>query len=473
MLKIAVIGAGSVGFTRRLLRDILAVPEFVDAEFRFMDISPSNLEMSTNLCKKIVADSHLPATIVPTLNQRQAIQGADYVLSVVRVGGLEAFAHDVEIPLKYGVDQCVADTLGPGGVFYHQRTLPVLLGIAEDMRAVAPDALLINYANPMAMNSWGMRRAGGVRYLGLCHGVQGGHALIARALGLPKDEVDIVCAGINHQTWYIQVTHRGMDMLPYLLEAMEKDPEIAAREPCRIDVMRRFGYFCTESNGHLSEYLPWYRKRPGEIARWIHPDRWIDGRTAGYLGECRLKRNEYEEMYPQWLQEASEPITPEGRSAEHCSYIIEALETGRPYRGHLNVGNTGLIDNLPDGCTVELPCYVDRNGVSPAWAGPLPMACAATCRVSINVQEMAVEAALTGNRELVRQAVLHDPLTGAVCNPEEVWQMCDEMFEALAPWMPQYNGEGVTWPDIPLPNGGILRSPRPAGEFVPPSLSGD
>jgi alpha-galactosidase len=473
MLKIAVIGAGSVGFTRKLLRDILAVPEFVDTEFRFMDISPENLEMSSNLCIKIIADSSLPATVIPTSSQRAAIEGADYVLCVVRVGGLEAFAHDVEIPLKYGVDQCVADTLGPGGIFYHQRTLPVLLGIAEDMRAVAPDALLINYANPMAMNSWGMRRAGGVRYLGLCHGVEGGHALIARALGLPTQEVDIVCAGINHQTWYVQVTHNGLDMTPYLLEAMEDNPDIAAREPCRIDILKRFGYFSTESNGHLSEYLPWYRKRPKEIARWIHPEHWIDGQTAGYLNHCRLTRNEYEEMYPQWLQEASQPVTPEGRSKEHASYIIEALETGRPYRGHFNVENTGLITNLPDGCTVELPCYVDGNGISPAWTGPLPLACAATCRVSISVQEMAVEAALTGNRELVKQAVLHDPLTGAVCNTEEVWQMCDEMFEALAPWMPQYNGEGKTWPDIPLPYDGTLRAPRPAGDWVPPSLCGD
>ncbi|MBN1583923.1 MAG: alpha-glucosidase/alpha-galactosidase, partial [Anaerolineae bacterium] len=426
MLKIAVIGAGSVGFTRRLLRDILAVPEFADAEFRFMDISRENLDMATNLCRKMIADSNLAAKILPTMDRREAIRDTDYVLCVARVGGLEAFAHDVEIPLKYGVDQCVGDTLGPGGIFYALRTIPVLLDVAADMREVAPDALLINYSNPMAMNSWAMRRAGGVRYIGLCHGVQGGHSLIAKALGLPPEEVDYVCAGINHQTWYIQVTHQGKDMLPFLLEAMENNPDIAAREPCRIDVLRRFGYFSTESNGHLSEYLPWYRKRPDEIARWIHPEHWIDGQTAGYLNHCRKMRNEYEEMYPQWLKEASQPIGPETRSQEHASYIIEALETGRPYRGHFNVGNTGLITNLPAGCTVELPCYVDGNGISPAWVGALPLPCAATCRVSINVQEMTVQAALTGDRELVKQAVMHDPLTGAVCNTEEIWAMCDE-----------------------------------------------
>lgn len=471
MIKIAMIGAGSVGFTRGLLRDILCVPEFADAEFRFMDISEKNLEMAATLCRKAVSENGLPARILATTNQREAVAGADYVICTARVGGLEAFAHDIEIPLKYGVDQCVGDTLGPGGIFYALRSIPVLLDIAADMRDVAPDALLLNYSNPMAMNMWAVRRAGGVRALGLCHGVQGGHWLIAKALGLPRDEVDYVCAGINHQTWYIQVTHRGKDMLPFLLEAFEKDPDIARDEKCRIDILKRFGYFSTESNGHLSEYLPWYRKRPEELHRWISDTSWINGRTAGYLNECRKNRHEYEEHYPEWLAQPAEKITPEKRGHEHASYILEALETGRAYRGHFNVGNYGLITNLPEGCTVELPCYVDANGISPAWNGPLPMGCAATCRVTINVQEMAVEAALTGNRELVKLAVLHDPLTGAVCNPEEVWAMCDEMFDALAPWMPQFNGEGRTWSDMPQPNGGVLRAVKPAGEYRPPSLA--
>ena len=471
MIKIAVIGAGSVGFTRKLLRDILAVPELANTEFRFMDISQENLDMATNLCRKMIADSGLPATVQPTLDRREAIRDADYVMSVARVGGLEAFGYDIEIPLKYGVDQCVGDTLGPGGIFYALRTIPILLDIAQDIRDVAPNALFINYSNPMAMNSWAVRRAGGVRYVGLCHGVEGGHALVARALGLPTEEVDFIAAGINHQTWYIQVTYQGKDMLPFVLEAMEGNPEIAEREPCRIDILKRFGHFSTESNGHLSEYLPWYRKRPDEIAKWIYDGTWIGGRTAGYLNHCRLKRNEYQEMYPQWMREASEPIAPGNRSKEHASYIIEALETGRSYRGHFNVGNDGLITNLPDGCTVELPCYVDGNGISPAWVGALPLPCAATCRVSVNVQEMAVEAALTGDRQLARLAVLHDPLTAAVCSPDEIWQMCDEMFKALAPWLPQFNGEGRCWSDISQPNGGTLRAPHPAGTWRPPALT--
>ena len=472
MIQVTVIGAGSLTFTRRLVMDILAVPELRDTQFRFMDISESNLEMATNVCRKMIEDNGLAATVEPTLDRREAIAGADYILSLVRVGGLEAFAHDIQIPLKYGVDQCVGDTLGPGGIFYALRSIPVLLDIAADMRELAPDALLINYANPMAMNCWALRRAGGIRHVGLCHGVHGGHRQIAKALGLPLEEVDIVCAGINHQTWYIQVTNHGVDMLPFLLEAFENDPKLSQTEPVRIDVLRRFGYYSTESNGHLSEYLPWYRKRPDELARWISLDSWINGETGGYLRICREGADAYKELYPKYMSGEADLIQLGERSSEHGSYIIESLETGRPYRGHFNVGNSGLISNLPDGCTVELPCYVDGNGISPAWVGKLPMACAAGCRVSINVQEMAVEAALTGDRELAKLAVLHDPLTGAVCNPEEVWAMCDEMFEALAPWLPQFNGEGRTWADMPRVNDGVLRAPVPAGDWRPPALRG-
>lgn len=462
MIKVAVIGAGSLTFTRRLVMDILAVPELRDTQFRFMDISEENLEMVTNLCRKMIEDNDLPASVYPALDQREAIEGADYVMCLVRVGGLEAFAKDVEIPLKYGVDQCVADTLGPGGIFYALRTIPVLLDIAADMREVAPNAILLNYSNPMAMNTWAVRRAGGVACLGLCHGVQHGHHQIAQALGLPQKEVDFIAAGINHQTWYIRVTHKGVDMLPFLLEAFENDSQLAEEEPCRIDVLRRFGYYSTESNGHLSEYLPWYRKRPDDMERWIYRGSWIGGETGGYLRHCREKSDEYRELYPKLMNGEIDLIRLGERTTEHASYIIEALETGRVYRGHFNIENRGLITNLPDGCTIEIPCYVDGNGISPAWLGDLPLACAATCRVSISVQEMAVEAALTGDRELVKLAVLHDPLTGAVCTPEEVWAMCDEMFEALAPWMPQFNGEGRSWPNIPQPNNGVLRFPKTA-----------
>ncbi|MFE5322647.1 alpha-glucosidase/alpha-galactosidase [Paenibacillus sp. NPDC056579] len=451
MLKIAMIGAGSIGFTRRLVMDILAVEEFRNAQFRFMDIDEENLRMATNLCRHMIESHSLPATIVPTTNQREAIAGADYVFCTARVGGLEAFRHDIEIPLRYGVDQCVGDTLGPGGVFFALRTIPVLLDIARDMRETAPDALLLNYSNPMAMNTWAVRRAGGIRVVGLCHGVQHSHSLIAKALGLPKAEVDYTAAGINHQTWFVQVSHKGRSVLQDILPAMEKHTDIAAKEPCRIDVLRRFGYFSTESNGHLSEYLPWYRKLPEQTAKWIYPNTWIGGETGGYLNHCLSRGDEYKENYPKWLNGELESIRLGERSEEHGSYILEALETGRVYRGHFNIENRGLITNLPDECTIEIPCYVDRNGIQPTFVGALPLACAATCRASISVQEMAVEAALTGNRELVKQAILHDPLTAAVCTTDQVWRMCDDMFEALSPWLPQFNGGSRTWNDIPQP----------------------
>ncbi|MGQ9628707.1 MAG: alpha-glucosidase/alpha-galactosidase [bacterium] len=438
MIKVAMIGAGSVGFTRKLVMDILAVEELRDTVFSFTDIDRERLDMATNLCRHMIETNDLPARVESTTDRKRALDGANYVFSMVRVGGLEAFAKDIEIPLKYGVDQCVGDTIGPGGVFYALRTIPVMLDFARDIRSVCPDALFMNYSNPMAMNCWALNRVGGIKNVGLCHGVQGAHHEIAMALGLPPEEIDYTAAGINHQTWFIKVSHKGVDMTGKLLEAFERHPLLSKREPVRIDILRRFGYFSTESNGHLSEYVPWYRKRKGEIERWISRDSWIGGETGGYLRFCRETQDEYREMYPKWMSGEAEYIKLGTRSTEHGSYIIEALETGRPYRGHFNVENKGLITNLPDGCTVEIPCYVDRNGIQPVFIGDLPMACAATCRASISVQEMTVEAALTGNRELVKLALLHDPLTAAVCNPEEVWEMADEMFRELSPWLPQF-----------------------------------
>lgn len=437
MLKVAIIGAGSLTFTRRLLMDILAVPEFRDTEFRFMDINEENLEMATKVCRKMIDDNHIKATIISTLNRKKAIKNADYVLCVVRVGGEEAFQKDIEIPLKYGVSQCIGDTLGPGGIFYAMRTIPVLLDVAKDISEAGTNALLLNYSNPMAMNCWALRQTGGVKVIGLCHGVQNGHEQISKALNLPENEVEYIAAGINHQTWFIKVQHNGVNKLPDLLAAFENHPELSKMEPCRIDVLRRFGFYSTESNGHLSEYLPWYRKRGDQMERWIARD-WYGGETGGYLREFREEGARFRDLYPKLLSGEADLIKLGERTKEHASYIIEALELGRTYRGHFNVENQNLITNLPNGCTIEIPCYVDQTGIHPLCIGDLPLACAATCRASVSVQEMAVEAALTGNKELVKQAVLHDPLTAAICTTDEIWSMCDEMFKALAAWMPQF-----------------------------------
>ncbi|MHB9037760.1 MAG: alpha-galactosidase [Armatimonadota bacterium] len=439
MIRVAMIGAGSVGFARRLLMDILCVPELQDTEFRMMDISEENLKMTERLCSKMIHDNNLPARIVATTNREEALAGADYVICMIRVGGIEALANDIEIPLKYGVDQNIGDTLGPGGIFYALRTIPELLSIAKDMREVCPNALLLNYSNPMAMNTWALRREGGVRVVGLCHGVQHTAEQIASALGVPPNELQFVCAGINHQTWFIKLTHNRADMTGKLLDAFTNNEVLAREEPLRIDVLERFGFYSTEGNGHLSEYLPWYRKGTQEQKdRWIDYSRWGGGETAGYLNISRETRNEYVENFPKWLSGELDQIHLGERTCEHGSYIIEALETGREYRGCFNVENTGLITNLPNGCTVELPCVVDSTGIRPTFIGDLPMQCAATCRATVSVQEMTVEAALTGNKDLVKLAMLHDPLTSAVCTPDQVWAMADEMFEAHAPLLPQF-----------------------------------
>jgi alpha-galactosidase len=290
----------------------------------------------------------------------------------------------------------------------------------------------------MAMLTWAANSYGGVETYGLCHGVEHGHWQVAEALGIPKEELDLVAAGINHQTWFVQLRHRGQDMTPKLLEAFERHPEFSKTEKVRIDVLRRFGYYSTESNGHLSEYVPWYRKRPEEIERWIDLSSWINGETGGYLRVCTEHRNWFETDFPKWLAEPPQQYTKENRSGERGSYIIESLETGRVFRGHFNVKNRAIISNLPSDAVVEVPGYVDGNGINIPVVGDLPLGCAAICNASITVQRLAVEAAVRGDHLLLRQAMMMDPLVGAVCTPPEIWQMVDRMLVAAEKWLPQY-----------------------------------
>lgn len=442
MIKVAIIGAGSIGFTRKVMADILCVPALRDTVFTFMDINERNLEAIVELAQRDISDNEVKANarIESTLDQREAITDADYVVNAARVGGVEAFRHDVEIPLKYGVDQCVGDTIAPGGIMYGQRGIPVILGICRDILEVAkPDCILLNHGNPNAMLTWAANHYGGVQCIGLCHGVQGGHAKIAGVIGAPKEELDIICAGINHQTWYIQLRHKGREITgEELLEAFEKNPDQAKIEKCRIDVLRRTGYFSTESNGHLSEYLPWYRKRADDIHNWVSTDKWIHGETCGYYRHTHERRNWFDAEYPSMLKKEVNPFTTENRSHEHSSRIIESLETGVIYRGHFNVVNDGCISNLPDDAVVEVPGYVGGNGIGIPKVGDLPDICAAICSASISVQRLAVKAALDGDVKLLKQAMMIDPLTAAVCSTPEISQMTDEMLVALAPWMPQY-----------------------------------
>lgn len=455
-VKVAVIGAGSIGFTRRLMRDILSVPELADTEFAFHDINKKNLDMIAQLARRDIEANGVPATLSTSTNRKRSLEGANYVLNTTRIGGLDAFQSDIDIPLKYGIDQCVGDTLCAGGIMYGQRNIPQVLAFCNDIAEVAAsDVLFLNYANPMAMNTWAATKFGGIDTIGLCHGVQGGHAQICQVIELlvnkgrkktsrgyrtvTKKEVDIICAGINHQTWYVQVLFDGQDWTGRLLEGFEKHPVFHRTEKVRIDMLRRFGYYTTESNGHVSEYVPWYRKRPKEIRKWIDLSRsWIDGETGGYLRVCTEGRNWFETDFPNWLKEDPPVFDPGTRSEEHGSWIIEARETGRTYRGHFNVVNDGCITNLPDDAIIETPGYVDRNGLSIPKVGDLPLACAAICNNSIQVQRLAVEAAVHGDVELLKQAMMLDPLTSAVCDPPEIWQMTDEMLIEQARWLPQY-----------------------------------
>ena len=456
--RVAIVGAGSIGFTRRLVRDFLSVPEFDHIEFAFQDISQRNLDMVTQLCQRDIEFNKSNARILATLDRREALANAKYVINTARVGGLEAFKTDVEIPLRYGIDQCVGDTICAGGLMYGQRTVPMVLELCKQIEEFAQqDAILLNYANPMAINTWAALDHSDIETIGLCHGVQGGHHLLARLLerylnkdldendpaflSVRKKDVDIAAVGINHQTWYMSVIHNGIDYAEKLLPLFENAAEIHENEKVRVDMIKRFGYFSTESNGHLSEYVPWYRKRPGEIQDWISLNRWIHGETGGYLRVCTENRTWFETDFPSWLEQDPWKYDPDSRSDEHGSWIVEALETGRIYRGHFNVRNNHVVSNLPTDCVVEVPGYVDKNGMSIPIYGNLPHGCAAICNNSIQVQRMAKEAAVTGNTELLKQSILLDPLVGAVCNPPEVWHMVDSMLLAQQEWLPQYQSE--------------------------------
>lgn len=440
--KVAFIGAGSIGFTRRLLADILTVPEFKDIEVAFTDINPDNLRMVTQLCQRDIDENGLSIKIHSTLDRREAFKDAKYVINCVRIGMLEAFATDVDIPLKYGVDQCVGDTLCIGGIMYGQRGIAAMLEFCKDIREVAlPGCIMLNYSNPNAMVTWACNKYGKLETYGLCHGVQHGHKQIADALGKDVKDVDIICAGLNHQTWYISVKTDGKERVQELREILPTIPDMIENENVRLDVLKNFGYYSTESNGHLSEYLPWYRTHKDEMKEWINLSSWIQGETAGYLRVCRESRNWFETDFPNWLKEPPFKFTAESRSSEHGGYIIEALETGRTYRGHFNVMNNGTITNLPDECVVEVPCYVDKIGISVPKVGDLPLGCAAICSQSVWVQKLAVEAAVSGDIELLYQAALMDPLTGAACTTTQIRQMVDEMLIAGEQWLPQYKNE--------------------------------
>jgi alpha-galactosidase len=429
MAKVTMIGAGSVVFARNLLVDLLSYPELVDCTVTLMDINKSRLELIAALAEKMVAERGLPTRIEATLDRQQALDGADYVITMIQVGGLDAFELDVSIPRRYGIDQTVGDTLGPGGVFRALRTIPVLVEIAHDMERLCPHALLINYANPMAMNCWALATATKVKAVGLCHSVQGTAALLAEFMEVPFEQLTYWCAGINHMAWYLKLEHEGKDVYPLLWKAMD-DPAKYSREQVRFEVMRHFGYFVTESSHHMSEYVPYFRKNAAMVNQYV-PKRW------DYLEVCKNGwQPHYEEVRKQIAGEA--PVRWR-RSDEYGIRIVRAMETNEPVRINGNVTNTGLITNLPQGSCVEVPCLVDSGGIHPCHVGDLPAQLAALNRSNIAVQELAVRAALTGDREAVRMAIALDPLTSALLTLEQTRQLTDEMLAAESQYLPQFD----------------------------------
>lgn len=453
MTKIVIIGAGSLVFASRLTTDILAVPALANSHIAYVDIDADALDLIARFARKAIAQEKLAATVETTQDRRQALAGADYVITTFRVGGVTATTLDLEIPLKYGIDQSVGDTLGAGGVFYGQCHIPLLIDICRDMEELCPDALLINHTNPMAMLCWAVNRATRIRNVGLCHSVQHTSQQLAQYIGVPYDEVTFWVAGINHMAWFLRFEWKRQDAYPLLRKRVEEwDAEQGDQrldldnlplnayygddpwswDTARRDLFRRFGYYVTESTVHVSEYLPYFRRtpeltksyslRPQNLEHWHK--RWDDRRAAQH---ARIMRQ----------IEGIDPI-PVQRGNEYTTMIMESIETDVLCRVNVNVRNTGLITNLPQDCVVEVPCLVDGTGIHPCFVGDLPPHLAAFNRSNIAVQELAVKAALEGDREALFHAVALDPLTSSLLSLEQIRRLTDEMYEALLPWMPQF-----------------------------------
>ncbi len=437
MTKIAFIGAGSTVFAKNLLADILSFPELAGSTISLMDINPERLRTSEIVAHKVADFFGAKPMIEATLDRRQALDGADYAISMFQVGGYKpSTVVDFEIPKKYGIQQTIADTLGIGGIMRGLRTIPVFLDICRDMQELCPEVMFLQYVNPMAMNTWAINRASQIKTVGLCHSVQGTAEALSEDIGVPYNEINYICAGINHMAFYLRFERNGEDLYPQIRKAAEAGSYgrryRGLADHVRYEVLRRTGYFVTESSEHFSEYVPWFIKRdqPDLIEQYEIP---IDE----YLRRC-------EDQIAEWESEKAALERGEldeqryERSQEYGSLIIHSMETGEPRVVFGNVPNYGLIDNLPQGCCVEVPCLVDKNGLQPTKIGALPPQLAALMQTNINVQSLVVEAALTGQREHIYHAAMLDPHTAAVLSLDQIWSLVDELIETHGEVMPQY-----------------------------------
>ena len=470
MAKITFIGAGSTVFAKNLMGDILSFPELADSTITLFDIDSERLRTSEIVANKLSGSLGVKPTIESTTDRKRALDGADYAISMIQVGGYHpATVTDFEIPKKYGLRQTIADTLGIGGIMRGLRTIPVLLDMCHDMEEVCPDVTFLNYVNPMAMNCWAIDRGSKIKTVGLCHSVQGTAGELARDIGIPLDEINYVCAGINHVAYYLRFEHNGEDLYPKIRQVLEEG-RVPDWNRVRYEMFKRLGYFVTESSEHFSEYNPWFikRDRPELIEEFNIPLDEYPRRCEVQLGEWSTMRDALESPDPDSLvkyeksrreerlqrleakdpqraaqlraeAEAEEESGKAHRSNEYGSLIIHSMETGEPRVVYGNVANNGLIDNLPQGCCVEVPVLVDKNGLQPTKIGALPPQLAAVMQTNINVQGLTVEAALTGKREHIYHAAMLDPHTAAELSLDQIWSLVDELVEAHGELLPEYS----------------------------------
>jgi len=436
MTRITFIGAGSIGFTRTLVRDILTFPRLADAELVLMDIDAERLEFAERSVKRIIELGNYPATVKTTLSRAEALQGADVVMVTILAGGVHVWRHDIEIPKQYGIDINVGDTRGPSGIFRALRTIPEMLSIAKDMEKYCPNAMMLNYTNPMAMLCRAMQRESNIAITGLCHSVQGTAEMLARWIGVPYEEIDYLCAGINHMAWYLRFDHKSQSVYPLIRAAMDK-PEVYNEEIVRNEMFLHLDYYVTESSGHNSEYNAWFRKRPDLIEKYCtHGTGWNPGKHAYILDEYLRRENEWRDDARSWFDGSAQLKLDRGH--EYAAYIVNALVGGEPFRFNGNVRNTGLITNLPQDACVEVPVFVDKDGLHPVHVGALPPQCAMLTNLSAQIEELAVDGAISGDPRKVYQAILNDPLTAAVLAPNEIRDMVNQMFAQNKDYLPQF-----------------------------------
>ena len=424
MAKVTFVGAGSAVFARQLMTDILAIDGLETGVFALVDIDPERLDLARRIAERLVELKGKRWKVEASTDRKEVLAGTDYVINSIEVAGLKNVRFDYDIPMRYGVDQCIGDTIGPGGIFKALRTGPAWLDIVRDVARLAPNARILNYTNPMSILTLAAIRTVELPVVGLCHSVQGTSRQIAGYLGIPYEEMGWDCAGINHNAWFTRLERNGADLYPELRKRAQ-DPAIYEKDPVRFEVMLHLGAFVTESSGHFSEYVPYFRKRPDLVQRYTR---------AGYLGESGF----YANNWPRWRRENDESIEamlrgekeiPLKRSLEYGADIIEAIECDRPASIYGNVLNSGAIDNLPDGC-VEVEVKVDRDGMRTQHFGPLPEQLAALNRAHMAVHELVVQALMQKDRDAAKYALMLDPLTAAVCSPAEIDRLFDEMWAA-------------------------------------------